>query len=138
MVIVEDMADHLPKEDPSKGEDQGVSEKHFFLENLKLNPTKPGVQFERIQKGSFYFDKVQGYLQPLPFDCFYIVDFHSAWPRQGRVKIYNLKIVKTEVTGDTPKLCQNKNPFEFFQTNPQANAQWVQFFSFLEKSVFFS
>ena len=49
------------------------------------------------------------------------------------MKIYNLKIVKTGVAGDTPKICRNKNSLGFFQTYPQVNAWWVQLLIFLKK-----
>ena len=56
--------------------------------------------------------------------------------RVGRVKIYNVKQVKTEVARGTPKLCRNKNNFGSFQTNPQADAWWVVLIFFVEKNMF--
>ena len=52
------------------------------------------------------------------FDHFYIVDFHSALTTQvsvqkseGWVKIYNVKMVKTEMARGPPKLCRNQKSF---------------------------
>ena len=57
--------------------------------------------------------------------------------RVDLVKIYYVKQVKTEVARDTPDLRLNpvgiKNPFESFQTNPQANAWWVVLLIFLNR-----
>ena len=38
--------------------------------------------------------------------------------RVGRVKIYNVKQVKTEVTLGPPKLCRNKNSFWVLSNQP--------------------
>ena len=47
------------------------------------------------------------------------------------MKIYNVNMVKTEMAN----FVEIKNPFGSLQTNPSADAWWVQFFGF-EKGVF--
>ena len=38
---------------------------------------------------------------------------------EGCVKIYNVKMVNTEMDRGPQKLCQEKNPFGSLQTNPR-------------------
>ena len=52
------------------------------------------------------------------FGHFYIVDFHSAlnfqvsvWKSEGWVKIYNVKVSKTEMACAPPKSCRNQKSF---------------------------
>ena len=59
------------------------------------------------------------------FDHFYIVDFHSALTTQvsvqkneGWVKIYIIKMVKTEMARGPPKLCRNQKPFWILSNYP--------------------
>ena len=61
--------------------------------------------------------------------------------REGRVKIHNVKMVKTEVARgplvEAPlNFVEIKNPLGPFQTNPQAKAWWVVLL-ILWKKVFF-
>ena len=52
------------------------------------------------------------------------------------MKIYNVKMVKTEMARGLPKLCRNQNPFGSLQTNPQAGAWWVKLYLFVKKKCF--
>ena len=51
------------------------------------------------------------------------------------MKIYNVKMVKTEMVEDPLNIVEIKNPFGFLQTNPQADAWRVGLILFL-KSYF--
>ena len=44
---------------------------------------------------------------------------------EGQVKIYNIKMIKTEMAGRPLKFAEVKNPFGSFQFNPKADAWWV-------------
>ena len=56
--------------------------------------------------------------------------------RVGRVKIYNVKQVKTEVTLGPLKLGQNQKSFWILQINPLADVWWVALiFLLLKKHV---
>ena len=94
----------------------GVSEKSLFKENQKQNP--PSISLGVSLEGSkrmFDFDKVLGCLWPLLFWPFlhwrFSLSLLSTWPWGGRVKIYNVKVVKLEVARGTPKRCWNQKLF---------------------------
>ena len=52
------------------------------------------------------------------------------------MKIYNVKMVKTEVARAPLSFVEIKSPLGSFQTNPQANAWWVVLLIFLKKCFF--
>ena len=88
----------------------------LFQENQKYNP--PRISLGVSLKGSkrtFDFNKVYGCLEPHPswplLHCRFSLGPHMAGLRVGRVKIYNIKQVKTEVARGTPKLCRNQKSF---------------------------
>ena len=69
-------------------------------------------------KGFLISTKFRGSSSHFRFDHFYIVDFHSSltFPdtdlrNEGRVKIYNVKMFKTEMARGPPKLCWNQKSF---------------------------
>ena len=77
------------------------------------------------------------------FDHFYIVDFHSALTSQvsirkseGRVKIYNVKMVKTEMACAPPKTCQNQKSFWIPSNQPPNTCTAGCANLFLQKHVF--
>ena len=49
------------------------------------------------------------------------------------MKIYNVKMVKTEMARGPAKLCRNQNPFGSLQIDPQADAWWVGLNLFVKK-----
>ena len=87
----------------------------------RLSPTNQasaGGAIWRDPKEFLISTKFRGSSSHFRFDHFYIVDFHLAltfpdrdlW-NEGRVKIYNVKMVKTEMARGPLKLCQNQKSF---------------------------
>ena len=69
-------------------------------------------------KGFLISTKFRGSSSHFCFDHFYIIDFHSDLAfrdrdlqSEGWVKIYNVKMVKTEMARGPPKLCWNQKSF---------------------------
>ena len=52
------------------------------------------------------------------------------------MKIYNVKMVKTEMARGPPKHCRNQNPFGSLQTYPQADSLWVGPYLFVKNAFF--
>ena len=71
----------------------------------------------------------------LPF-CSFSLGLLMAWLREGRVKTYNVKMLKTELARGTPKLCRNqKSFFDTFKLTPRLMRGGL-YFSFSQQSVF--
>ena len=97
-----------------------VYHKNTFFTN-KLCPTHQASAWGlvwRNPKGFLISTKFRGSSSHFRFDHFYIVYFHSAptfldWDlrSKGWVKIYNVKMVKTEMARGPPKLCRNQKSF---------------------------
>ena len=94
-------------------------------------------------KGFFISTKLRGSSSHFRFDHFYIVDFHSAltFPdrdlqSEGWVKIYSVKMFKTEMARGPPKLCRNQKSCWIHSNKPQG--WWLAGSAnlFLKKSVF--
>ena len=88
-------------------------------------------------KGFLIWTKFSGASSHFRFDLFYIVDFHSAHSQPGHMRaewkstIWNRS--KRKWLEAPLNFVEIKNPFGFFQTNPQANAWWVVLFILSKK-----
>ena len=93
-----------------------VYQKNMFFKNKEIRTHQASAWglVWRDPKGFLISTKFRGSSSHFRFDHFYIVDFHSAltFPdrdlrSEGWVKIYNVKMVKTEMARGPPKLCRN-------------------------------
>ena len=96
-----------------ENEDKGVSEKHLF--KTIESPTKQALAWGLVWKDSKGFlisTKFRGASSQFSFWAVLHSRFSlsplSARPYEGRVKIYNVKQVKTEMVRSNPKLCRNQ------------------------------
>ena len=107
-----------------------VSPKHVFCKYLGLHRRNP--------RGFLILTSFRGCTSHFRFDHFYIVDFHSSLSLQvtfrkseGRVKIYNVKMIKTEMACAPPNTCQNQKFFQIPSNQPPntCRAGWaISFF----------
>ena len=58
--------------------------------------------------------------------------------REGRVKIYNVKQVKTEVTLGPPKLCRNQKSFWVLSNQPPGLCFFSEMFNQLDTGIQYS